>query len=921
MFKFIIEKKAWFIGILAAICCVSALFFPSAVLMFTSGILLGVLTAYFMYCQYFDGEIKEKKAWFYPVISGVLTLFALMLTYHALEIYPFGNFTIATVDLYHQYLPMMSKLREMLLSGGNMFYSFDMGLGTNFLCMFAYYLASPLNVLLVLFPESMLTEAVLLITVIKVVLCSVTFAICIQYIFKKRHIAIPITSICYALSMFILAYYWNIMWLDCIIMLPLVIMCFEHLMRTRHLLPYTITLSLTLIFNYYIGAMICMFLIVYFIAYIFENGCNKEQIKSAFKSFASGSLFAGGMAMFLIIPTAVGLAQTSAGSGVNIPDMSKADFSIFDILARNLFAVSPSIRTGSPANTYCGLLSFFSIALFLLNPGIKTRRKISMSAMAVLLTASFTINGLNLIWHGFHAPNDIPSRFSFLYCFLICIICYELLINIKALTTRQVFSAAAIYAAFIIAAEKLLPDYSTVSIYGSLILITVYAAVLTLYKKGIMKRSAMYLLLIICVFIETFLNSDYVMAQLHKNECLTPRDKYLLSDTFNVSRTAIELLNQRYNLHSENDFFRCDLEGHLTSTDTALYKYPGVSYFSSSNYYSTTKFLRNIGYHTNGINSHSFNNSIVPADSVISLKYIVSGHKYDNDRYLALTDNAAYGKEERYIYENTQSLPLAFCASSDILEFNIANYEYNPLNAQSKLYSALLGETIELYNYYTPVKSVNNPSGCDMNGSSFYLSPNNEVLTYNFAFVPEKSNTYYVYVDCSGCKSINVLTPGSAYEISPNYLYTLNVGYLTPEDSLTVSISTGSVCSGNIYIASINGEVFEGAISALKLNPLEISSFSDSKITGKIYSDSQSVVFTSIPYDNGWKIVVDGKVSDTLNVSEAFTAFRIDAGEHTIEMRFCPRGFTAGCVISIISVLGLCSYCIYFNRKTKKEQQ
>ena len=68
-------------------------------------------------------------------------------------IFPFRDQTYLRTDLYHQYAPFFSEFRHKLQTGGSLLYSWDIGLGVNFAALYAYYLASPLNWLLILCPK------------------------------------------------------------------------------------------------------------------------------------------------------------------------------------------------------------------------------------------------------------------------------------------------------------------------------------------------------------------------------------------------------------------------------------------------------------------------------------------------------------------------------------------------------------------------------------------------------------------------------------------------------------------------------------------------------------------------------------------------------------------------------------------------
>lgn len=74
-----------------------------------------------------------------------------------------------------------------------------------------------------MFPERFLPEAIMLITLLKDALAAALFAACVQYVFRRRDFCVPIVAVMYAMMMYVLAYNWNIMWLDCVMFLPLVV--------------------------------------------------------------------------------------------------------------------------------------------------------------------------------------------------------------------------------------------------------------------------------------------------------------------------------------------------------------------------------------------------------------------------------------------------------------------------------------------------------------------------------------------------------------------------------------------------------------------------------------------------------------------------------------------------------------------------
>lgn len=75
--------------------------------------------------------------------------------------YPFGGKSILITDLNQQYVEFHAALYDMVKSGSSLLFTWDTGLGMNFLGLLAYYLASPFTLLLFCFPRAMLTEAIL----------------------------------------------------------------------------------------------------------------------------------------------------------------------------------------------------------------------------------------------------------------------------------------------------------------------------------------------------------------------------------------------------------------------------------------------------------------------------------------------------------------------------------------------------------------------------------------------------------------------------------------------------------------------------------------------------------------------------------------------------------------------------------------
>lgn len=877
-------------------------------------ILSAWLYSKFIYYQFLNGGEPIRKTLNLPCVSALITGIVIISAFSFMGAYPAGSKSTLTIDMYHQYAPLLNYLRSSLLKGSLSSYSFNLGIGVNFISVFAYYLANPFNAVLVLFPESCLTEVILALIILKICLCAFTFALFLQYTFKKRSMVIPVCAIMYALSAYVIAYSWNIMWLDSLAMLPVVVACLERFIRTGKAGSYIAALAVTLYLNYYIGFMICIFLTVYFIASRvcgsskYEGDGGQIRLSNGFFKFVLASIVGGGITMFMLLPTYSALQATSAASSSKDTDIAeiavKTNFDMFDILGRGLFGASPTVRSKGLPNIYCGILTLLCAALFFMNSNIEPGRKFAYGGMLALLLISFSAKLPDLIWHGMHFPNDLPYRFSFIYCFVILTMAYQLLLNVKYVTAKQIAASFFCSALLIMVVEKIdSGDYEFTVIYGSLAIFAIYSAMLYAYKAMKLNRRSLYSLLLAAVALEAMCNANKDLVTLDKNEVYTSRYGFISSDNSKLINKSLDNLEENYGLGAKSSFFRVETLPRLTLSDTALYNYPGITFFSSANYYHATKFLDTLGYRSNEINSVSYRNFVAAADSLLGIKYLIT------DTELSESSLTGIGVESNdnskmYTYENTNALPLGFIADYDVLNLNnfSEDYKYNPFEACNALYSAMLGERTEIYEFDGTDVSVGQNSSCELNGNSFMLRPQSNNSVYNFIVTANREDNYYLYVDCSGCTSINVTLPSRTISLSPYQLYTLNVGKLAVGQEIKISITAGSRCSGNIYTAALNGDNFKYALSMLNSQPFEIANFTGSNISGSVNCEKSGVLTTSVPYDLSWKIYVDGEKVDAVPIADALIGVSMNEGAHTVELRYVPKGLMLGSIMSAVSL-------------------
>ena len=210
-------------------------------------------------------ESKRHGRWILG-LSFAIPFLIMLVIFILKEIYPFGDRSFLFSDMYHQYMPFFTEFMRKIRAGEGLAYSYNVGIGSNFLALYVYYLASPLHWLALLVPEAHIMEFMSYLAMVKIALCGLTSCIYLRKHFGAgKDVGVLFFSTFYALSGFMAAYNWNIMWLDCVVLLPLIVLGLEQLVKEGRCTLYCVMLALSILTNFYISIMICIFLVLYFL--------------------------------------------------------------------------------------------------------------------------------------------------------------------------------------------------------------------------------------------------------------------------------------------------------------------------------------------------------------------------------------------------------------------------------------------------------------------------------------------------------------------------------------------------------------------------------------------------------------------------------------------------------------------------------
>ncbi|MDO4832335.1 MAG: YfhO family protein [Clostridia bacterium] len=849
------------------------------------------------------GFYKKYEKNRFVLLSFVTAIAIWILIAFCYDMAPFGDITILRMDLYHQYGPLFAELRDRLVSGGSLLYSWQSGGGGSFLGNFFNYLSSPLSLLVLFFKHINITDAIALIIILKCALSAASFTYYLKASdeFKKHN---PITAgfgLLYAFSGYFIAYYWNVMWLDGMLLLPLIVLGIERIVNDKSPKLYVITLALLIISSYYMGFMACIFAVLYALTYYFGKYGFEKRLIRAGGNFICFSILAAGISAVCLYPTLHALKACSATSGT-FPSDASTYFNIFDFLANHMASLEPTIRSSGEdvlPNIYCGIATVMLAILYLYIKSIPIKEKISRALLLVFLFLSFDINVLNYIWHGFHFPNDLPYRFSFMYSFVLLTVAFKALIRIRELKGKDLLNIGLGTCVFIVLLEELgSKNVNTATIIVSLVFAVLYTIVLSLLNNKKFLASSVACLLFCCMFAEIAIaNTDHYDID-------QPKTNY--ASDYTDFREIKNKLDER----EGNDFYRMELTDLRTRMDPSWYGYNGVSAFSSMAYEKTANLQYNLGMFGNYINSYTYNPQTPVYNAMFGIKYLVNNSekiKLNDKIYTQVTSN-----EKFTAYENKYSLPIAFCVSNNIENWN-SSFN-NPFETQADFIEKATGVS-GVFDTLVPTEinySNLNEFGDDeiMTGNYMFSKTSvGESSSFTLTFTPEKDQNVYVYVKSDDVDTITVRDLDGNLQIDQDVdeEYILDIGECKANKPIFIDIPVAETASGYVdaFVVGLNTEKFEEAYKIMKSGSINMTEFSDTGFKGTVDAAEDCILYTSVNFDDSWEIMVDGKAltyDDVIQIGDALFGIKLTAGEHKIIFDYQPKGLKQGAIISVISV-------------------
>ncbi|MBP5655308.1 MAG: YfhO family protein [Clostridiales bacterium] len=861
---------------------------------------------------------KKRKSVFISAVVSFAVVFIYMLGLFILKGFaPFGNRSLVWADANNDYVDFFAYYKDVLSGKSSLGYSFTKGLGGNMFGVLITGYFSPLNLIIVFFDKAQLNSFFDILVAIKVALAAFTMSWFLQRRFAKLHpVFVLCLSIAYGLCQYNIAQASNIFFLEGMYMLPLFMLGTYYIVKNDS--PYLLIFSVAynIMFSWYTGAFNCIFTVVWavieFLWYGFEK---KQSIKSflfTIKTFIYAAISGILISLVLFLPTIVCLGNSTEGSLEF--DMFKDSNEFIGNIVTVLSKYTWNSRSEySAVSLFCGCISLVCCVAFFFSSRFRVKQKALIGAGLAFALLIYYWKPLYLVFSLFKPVRSFWSRYGYIGIFVIIFIAALFLNDIEREkhAQKKMIGASVIVSAVILLFYKDTEPQYLKWIYATVIVMLLMSALVTAYimcDKSKKKTGIIILASVLCVTsFEMCFNTHLLMNYYSIKDI----DKSYIDYVENGIQQIDSIKN------SDRGYYRITqtstrnkTDGNLTANydEGALLNYWCIESYTSVPDDSQREFLDRAGYRINGEDMIVANTSILPLDSLVGVKYVLSKYPIEG-----LIENPnAYSFGDKAVYTNPYALPMAF-VTEDInpgVSYFVWQKDYegktvnNPFLYQNELFSQLVGRKVEIFK---PVE--------------YELTENNGVRLYNLV-VSNGNNPIYGNFPWAWDANEEIYADGEllthyARHLSPSVFYIPAKGD-TVELKVTSNGGSFSIFEDQFYSADLEllGQISE------ELQNREVSDYSirDGYAEFDIAASSGTRLFTSIPYDRHWTVEVNGMPVEPELFGDCLYTIPLNDGNNHVVMQYHIGGIGAGIAASVAGVLMVAGWYMYKKIKSQKNK-
>ena len=862
-----------------------------------------------------DSLIKFQQKKYFPAllpwIAFTMTALIFVCILATLHILGYNNSTILRSDLNGQYIGFIQQYIRVLKGEGSFWYSFSTYLGSGTILTFAYYTLSPFNLLYLIeaVPISTMTAVII---ILKFALSAFTFQIFLEKFFKNTKVYTIIFSLSYALCGYAVSMHHNIMWLEAIYLLPIIIYLILRLVDTGKFLPLIPAFAYLFITNFYMAFIVGVFSAVVFAAYslyrlkVHEKASYHQLLKNFF-AFAGSALLAAGLCAAVLLPAALFLFQNMADDNFEFKTLCA---SLPDMINAMFIGEMQTIDTQVPL-LYCGLPALCLLPFYFTNKKISSKEKIYVGSVLSFLVISMLFLPLYKLMHAFDYPNYYGYRFAFLLVFIMLAIACRQAAFLEELSLKTLgcymLGLIIFYSAMIQLQKVFFRDLKTNTqeeLLVNMAFFFLWFMIVLLLQKQPRFTSVAALLSLLLISSELVVNGYLCISKVEHPAV----DESTYNQWYYSSKEAVNQIKE-----GDSNFYRIHLNNNSNYNAAAVFGFPGFTTFSSSDNYN----LRTALFHLGQITSNRY----ICESGMTDLTDMLFSAKYDINlvKAEAGTGITPSNYVSSTVTENPYALPIGYMVTPKIADYEATA---DPFFNQELLIYAMTGKPYLPYETIDPddisIEYDNMAIAYNVSSIEFYpLSDGYGGGHISFAVPTQENKQFLICFARSNPKAIiesaGIIAYAKGMTDAPTLSYgainrgsTTNSLYDIPYDLVVLEFTDNTTnidyCD-NIYAYYYDETLLPIIYKDLARNTMTVQYHSEDTIIGTVHvTEDRSVLFTSIPYDQGWKAYVDGMPAQTYPVVEdAFLSLVLTPGEHTIELYYEAPGSDLGAIITSVS--------------------
>lgn len=850
----------------------------------------------------------KRSAAFLLLLCFLLPALILTYTFAQYGMAPFGDKSVMIMDMSGQYVEFFCGLKH-FGTAGSPFFSWSKVMGSNFIGVFAYYLSSPLSVLTLLCPNNAMPIGLLFLTVLKIGLCGLTFGWFLKKTTRRCDLFTVLFSTFYAMMSYNVVYSMCIMWIDGVIWLPIVLLGVERLIREGKWGLLLGSLLAVFLSTYYIAYMVGAFTFLYFGYRIFVTRTRKPVL---LVKFFGSALIAAALSAWLLLPTYYSLLQGKIGSSGYVPDVTHY-YEWEDLLPKLFMGNYDNITGSGTPFLYCGIAVFMLFIAYFFIRGIPLKEKFAAGILTLLLLGSLYLRDLDLAWHMFQYPNWFPYRYTFVLSFFMVLTAYRSFCCLKQIRPAFMISFFAVFLLIGRLLERAGYRYiDEGSIQLTLWFLCVYILLL-LVKRGVPVRAvsiAVAVAMFFTAFYELYRHSTYLLEGLdqgHRYE-----DYWEYRDYKKQAEALLAAAEAHDRNSGGNAFYRVGQNYVRSYNESIGLGYQSVAHYSSAFNKNMNAFLSYFGFAQGYIWNGYFGSTMV-FDSLFAVKYVMNDPECGRNPKVVIgskTANAFYEKVGAYgsgaIYCNPYALSSpCFLVSKAVL--NEFTWQRNSVLSQNKLLNLMLGNQNQTA-YFSEVTDRPDGGACFTQTAAEPEEGAGVVYTMEvlrsgalYGYFPQKKNG-----ECD--MRINGGPAVTIYRGETNGIHYL--GSYTAGETVTVEIISkgGSYDAAENRLYLLDLEAFTRAAETLQSDEMALLEWGVGFLRGTVSAGPDQIMFTSLPYDPGWSVYIDGEPAETCSFADALLCFAVPEGDHEILLRYTAEGLRSGVMITFCGLIGLTFY-------------